>query len=185
MVKPQNLTGLFIFAILFCIGLLVTSTVHVRAQDNCEITIEKVAIPADDTPFNFLVTGGPPDFTLMDPSATTELIDIIAADDGNPANVTEQLPPGWILDGIECTLPTGGFCQNPDGMPTPCVTVIPVPEENRLEIECYDDGEVTCTFTNSQVITNVPTLSEWGLIAMAGILGIVGYLVMRRKRVTA
>jgi len=33
--------------------------------------------------------------------------------------------------------------------------------------------------------TNVPTLSEWGLIAMAGILGIVGFMVMRRRKVTA
>jgi len=29
---------------------------------------------------------------------------------------------------------------------------------------------------------DVPTLSEWGLVAMAGILGIVGYLVIRRRR---
>jgi len=28
----------------------------------------------------------------------------------------------------------------------------------------------------------VPTLSEWGLIAMAGILGIVGFMVMRRRK---
>jgi len=34
---------------------------------------------------------------------------------------------------------------------------------------------------------NVPTLSEWGLIAMAGVLGIVGLLVLalRRRKVTA
>ncbi len=32
---------------------------------------------------------------------------------------------------------------------------------------------------------NVPTLSEWGLIAMAGILGIVGFIVLRRRRVAA
>jgi hypothetical protein len=31
----------------------------------------------------------------------------------------------------------------------------------------------------------VPTLSEWGLIAMAGVLGIVGFMVMRRRKVTA
>jgi len=30
--------------------------------------------------------------------------------------------------------------------------------------------------------TEVPTLSEWGLIAMASILGIVGFMVMRRKK---
>lgn len=33
--------------------------------------------------------------------------------------------------------------------------------------------------------TNVPTLSEWGLIAMAGILGIVGFMVIRRSKLTA
>ena len=33
--------------------------------------------------------------------------------------------------------------------------------------------------------TQVPTLSEWGLIALAGILGIVGFMVIRRRRATA
>ena len=32
---------------------------------------------------------------------------------------------------------------------------------------------------------NVPTLSEWGLIAMAGILGLVGFMVIRRRQATA
>ncbi|MCK5710363.1 MAG: IPTL-CTERM sorting domain-containing protein [Deltaproteobacteria bacterium] len=32
-------------------------------------------------------------------------------------------------------------------------------------------------------VSAVPTLSEWGLIAMAGILGIVGFVVMRRRAV--
>jgi hypothetical protein len=31
----------------------------------------------------------------------------------------------------------------------------------------------------------VPTLSEWGLIAMAGILGLVGFMAVRRRKVTA
>ena len=32
----------------------------------------------------------------------------------------------------------------------------------------------------------IPTLSEWGLIIMAGILGIIGFImVIRRRRVTA
>ncbi len=31
----------------------------------------------------------------------------------------------------------------------------------------------------------IPTLSEWGLIATAGILGIVGFMVIRRRKVTA
>ena len=35
------------------------------------------------------------------------------------------------------------------------------------------------------VLQPIPTLSEWGLIAMAGVLGIVGFIVMRRRKVTA
>ncbi|GJM16692.1 MAG: hypothetical protein DHS20C13_20190 [Thermodesulfobacteriota bacterium] len=33
--------------------------------------------------------------------------------------------------------------------------------------------------------STVPTLSEWGLIAMAGLLGIVGFMVIRRRQATA
>lgn len=33
--------------------------------------------------------------------------------------------------------------------------------------------------------SQIPTLSEWGLIAMAGLMGIVGFIVMRKKKVTA
>ena len=32
---------------------------------------------------------------------------------------------------------------------------------------------------------DIPTLSEWGLIAMAGVLGLIGFMVIRRKRATA
>ncbi len=32
--------------------------------------------------------------------------------------------------------------------------------------------------------TNVPTLSQWGLIAVAAVLGIVGFMVIRRRKVT-
>ncbi|GJM15650.1 MAG: hypothetical protein DHS20C13_09770 [Thermodesulfobacteriota bacterium] len=42
--------------------------------------------------------------------------------------------------------------------------------------------DVTCEAIQP---ANVPTLSEWGLIAMASILGIVGFIVMRRRQVIA
>ena len=35
------------------------------------------------------------------------------------------------------------------------------------------------------VATPIPTISEWGLVAMAGILGIVGFIVIRRRKVAA
>jgi len=34
-------------------------------------------------------------------------------------------------------------------------------------------------------VTAIPTLSQWGLITMAGVLGIVGFMVIRRRKVTA
>ncbi len=46
----------------------------------------------------------------------------------------------------------------------------------------YVCGDVDC---RPVILSPIPTLSEWGLIAMAGILGIVGYLVIRRRKVTA
>ena len=34
-------------------------------------------------------------------------------------------------------------------------------------------------------VSNIPTLNEWGLIALAGILGLIGYTVLRKRRATA
>jgi len=48
--------------------------------------------------------------------------------------------------------------------------------------ESCDEASNLCS---SFVINEVPTLSEWGLIATAGILGIAGFMVIRRKRITA
>jgi len=45
--------------------------------------------------------------------------------------------------------------------------------------------ENECVEIRLEATTNVPTLSEWGLIAMASILGIVGFMVIRRRKVTA
>ena len=35
------------------------------------------------------------------------------------------------------------------------------------------------------ISTPIPTLSEWGLIALAGVLGIVGFMVIRRRKASA
>lgn len=45
----------------------------------------------------------------------------------------------------------------------------------------------TCNLSTGQceVPRNVPTLSEWGLIAMAGVMGLVGFILLRRKKATA
>ena len=61
---------------------------------------------------------------------------------------------------------------------------------SRIEIETLEitNGSTLMyelSFGQCEFLTNVPTLSEWGLIAMAGVLGIVGFMVIRRRKVTA
>jgi hypothetical protein len=35
---------------------------------------------------------------------------------------------------------------------------------------------------NGRLLSNIPTLSEWGLIAMAGVLGIIALIAVRRRK---
>ncbi len=49
------------------------------------------------------------------------------------------------------------------------------------EIQSCNMGTGLCEFAPR----NVPTLSECGLIAMAGVLGIIGFMILRRKKATA
>ena len=41
-----------------------------------------------------------------------------------------------------------------------------------------------CVNWDFTAVEIIPTLSEWGLIAMAGILGLVGFIVLRRRLAT-
>jgi len=43
------------------------------------------------------------------------------------------------------------------------------------EIDCFEE----------ELIREVPTISEWGMIAMAGVLGLVGFMVIRRRMASA
>ena len=170
----RRLISFVILTMLVGLGSLVLSTDQARATDICSIGIKKVAIPADGTNFNFSATGGGTvPFSLMDNEEELFFLSV-----GPVTTVTEEVPTGWILDNIECTEPGIGC----DG---PCLIITEVP--NGLTFDCLDDaaGLVTCTFTNVKIEHNVPTLSEWGLISMAAILGIVGFMVIRRKKVTA
>lgn len=51
----------------------------------------------------------------------------------------------------------------------------------------FFEGETCSAETElcSGFAVNVPTISEWGLIATAGILGLISFMIMRRRRVKA
>jgi len=40
-------------------------------------------------------------------------------------------------------------------------------------------------FNVGRAASPIPTLSEWGMIAVAVVLGIIGFIVFRRRKVTA
>ena len=74
--------------------------------------------------------------------------------------------------------------------------------DNRFELyKCIDETDVkVCKDQNGEFFPgdlcnlqtgmcelvrptrNVPTLSEWGLVAMAGVLGVIGFIAIRRKK---
>jgi len=137
---------------------------------NCDIAVNKSADPAINTVFIYTVISGEIEFQvpLQDPDSDHFATGIPS---GDSVTITEEPLPGWELVDIQC-IATSGVDYSTEG--------------STLTINCLDDpGDITCTFTNVLLETQVPTLSEWGLIAMAGILGIVGLMVVRRRKATA
>ena len=89
-----------------------------------------------------------------------------------------------------CLVENGWVCEIPGA---PCRQITCGDGLVEGEEEC-DDGNVedgdgcssACLVEEPPpTVTAIPTLSQWGLIAMAGIFGIVGFMVMRRRKVTA
>lgn len=167
MAQKIPLYKLILFTLLF-----IVTAMQSRAQTNlCEVEIIKSATPADDTTFNFSAEFELPqdpnfDFLLRDPSLPTE---VFLYNEGNTVTVTEQLPFFWELEDVVCDVTTAG--------------IVPTIVDGGVSLTCNSSGgAATCTFSNIE-IRSVPILSEWGLIALAGVLGIVGLMVIKRKRV--
>ncbi|GJM15939.1 MAG: hypothetical protein DHS20C13_12660 [Thermodesulfobacteriota bacterium] len=111
------------------------------------------------------------------------------------------------VDGFCCAVTWDGICAGEAenlcgqlciGIPEGCCTGLGEPPtdacETLTEAECINEGGVyqgdgtTCSeFNNLCLARPIPTMSEWGLIGTAGILGLIAffYIYMRRKRVTS
>ena len=77
--------------------------------------------------------------------------------------------PDDLIEGIDCMSWGAGF------------TTCGVGDGSTLDLQFQLLGVEEVLIT----ISPIPTLSEWGLITMAGILGIFGFMVIRRKKVSA
>ena len=97
---------------------------------------------------------------------------------GVSTTITEAAPPtGYTLASISCTgLGAGGTQAN--NLPTRTVT---------LDAAATAAGAaIACTFTNNvdgfvPTVTGIPTLSEWGMILLAGMMAIAAFAVIRRR----
>ena len=63
----------------------------------------------------------------------------------------------------------------------PCLNITIDEATNSITAECIGDDARICIFVNELRTTNVPTLSQWGLISMIVLLGIVGFIFYRRR----
>ena len=141
------------------------------AQDGgCEIEATKSAPGAGSYAFEFegITPGGPIEFTLADGETTGGPLP-----QGLSVTIFEAPQNGYRLGGLECESGSGIVITNFDG---------------GFNIECVDesDGNASCIVRNVPIVSPIPTLSEWGIIAMAGALGAIGlYIAIRRRMARA
>jgi len=162
----QILTLIFVFSAVPMILLL--SAENSFAQD-CFITVEKVAPGAEGQEFQFngeVEDGAVFAFTVTAGDSASGGASTL------PAVITEVPVAGWRFGGIEC-LPGGG------------VAILEVLEDGWVE-QCVNPNlETFCTVTNVRDTSAVPTLSDWGMIAAAAGLGLIGVFYAVRKRLQA
>lgn len=177
MKHARSLISITIFMILAAVGSLVLGTKSHAQPEFCSVDFRKVALPDDGTLFDFTCTfeGGEGCGIFEIPNDSGVQFSFAVEELG--ITFAETVPDGWQLDDITCVI-TGGDPNN-------LILQINM-EEASVFMDCLGPNtEAICTFINSPTPRNIPTLSEWGLIAMAGILGIVGLMVIRRRNLTA
>lgn len=110
---------------------------------------------------------------------------------GGPDPVTYQFDqPFIVLSGLGGTTVSNGntLLSVPDGIFADGIVQFAGPVSS-LSVQTNSDSggaqELTFGVLSSDQTTNIPTLSEWGLMAMAAVLGIIGLMVIRRRKATA
>lgn len=163
--------------ILTVAGSMLIPSLNDNAYAQCNVVICKEApeLPEPQSEddlvfFPFRISDGDVDEFIEIPANSKCAIDSFGGDD---YQIREEFFRGWILDNVECS---------------DSVLVDVTPIENGVSLDCLGGTEITCTFTNvrGSSATNIPTLSEWGMIAAAVGLALIGvFFAVRRKRAQA
>lgn len=141
------------------------------SAQTCEIIMDKVTdVPSDQV---FFFEGFIGDELVLSGDLAANIPDTISHDVpvGETLSIVEQHSPGWAFGGVLCS----------------SITLYPIVEnENGFDITCLNPGTAAgCTITNVRVdeVRNIPTLSEWGIIAAVVGLGLAGvFFAVRRRR---
>jgi len=158
---------IIVFVCALVISAAAISTLQAYAQSGCSIEVQKDVFPPVHRDFSFFVTSTTePDDEFSIPAGTHSNVFFVQ---GETDVISEIVPDGWELVDVTCETEGPGFNVFVDG-------------EKNVVATCVSDGFSLCTWTNRGP-SNVPTLSEWGMIAAALGLGIVGvfFAVRRRK----
>jgi hypothetical protein len=170
-------TALPVFSFLFVVAAFMVVPSLIRsagAQPACIVFTCKSApelpppLSEDDFvffDFTIVFDGTPEPISIP---ANTQRCAITGFNPSQTVEIIEESNPGWILTDIECTDSQGIDVSSID---------------NGVALGCISQSEITCTFTNVRgVATNIPTLSEWGMIAAAAGLAMIGVFFAIRKR---
>ena len=156
--------------------LLIPVLSYDASAQSCSVQICKSAEDSGDTEFPFIA---------VDINEVVEPFSLLGAGEGSCVQtsipqgqvltIVEEFLPGWVPDGIICSLTGVDFEILDDG--------------NVLGLLCnVPTANGTCTFFNvrGDIVRNIPTLSEWGMISAVIGLGLIGvFFAVRRKRAQA
>jgi len=178
MILQREHVNHILIAIIIVFCFIAVSSDQANAQDICSLVIEKVSPPsARNTSFNF-------EIITDEGTETVEFFESSQIEFEAPETITitELVEKGWTLESIECD--QGKDNCGEGGEFIPCLNITINEQANSITAECFDTDEGSCTFTNVPSPPHIPTLSKWGYILLATALGLIGYIVIKRKQLT-
>ena len=157
---------LFILTSIFLLGTQISGA---QPQRGCLVTLAKQAEGAGDLEFSFIAEASDGQGEIISLADGESLDGSISP--GFSGTVLEQPVAGWTLADVVCEGDSGLLISH---------------IENGISVECTEPtgDRTTCTFINVRQVSNIPTLSEWGMIAAATGLGLIGvFFAVRRRRI--
>ncbi len=179
----KYIINLLFLAIIASSGALVFNSDVNAQQRGCTIMIGVETIPESSTEFPYTVTGAEErEFTLSPFALPYDGLVLIPF--GDTVTVTQGDVNGWVLRDISCGGGLNGMAENEAEAPFIENGVSYSIVDSGVTLTCNEPSFLGCTFINSRTEA-IPTLSEWGLIAMVSVLGIAGFVILRRRQVSA